>query len=419
MAQPATVGETVPREVPRAERPAAVVLLVVLAALAPLSVDMFLPSMPEMADQFGTSEATMQLAVTLFIVSFAGSQLVYGPMSDRYGRRPLLTFGLLLFTVGGVAALTAQSAEWLIAARVVQGLGGGAAPALSQAIVLDVFGRERAARVIGYFAIVLPLAPAAAPVIGSGLHAATGWEGVFWTLALLGAALLIGYRLLIPETNPAGSATRPVTTLGARYREVLRSPRFGVYAVLLGLMFGGQLVFISSSSFVLIDTLGVSNAGFALSFAFVALGIMGGATVASRLGGRMEAATLVLVGAVLSSAAAAAMGALVLAGVETPAGVVLPMFVSALGLGMTRAPATAAAVVPFAHVAGLASSLLVFGQMLLASGYNVVYAAAVEPSAGALAVGVLLPVAAAVPLAWALRARGGGATRAAAAAPPA
>lgn len=389
----------------RAERPVGVVLLIVLSAIAPLSVDMFLPSMPEMADQFETSEATMQLAVTLFIVSFAGSQLVYGPMSDRYGRRPLLTIGLVLFTAGGVAALTAQSAQWLIAARVVQGLGGGAGPALAQAIVLDVFGRERSARVIGYFAIVLPLAPAAAPVIGSGLHSTTGWEGVFWTLSLLGAVLLLAYRLLLPETNPPGSAGRPTGSLSARYREVLGTGRFMVYAALLGLMFGGQLVFISSSSFVLIDEIGVSNAVFALSFAFVALGIMGGATVASRIGGRADPAALVLIGAVLSSAAAVLMGALVLAGIEQAWAVVVPMFVSALGLGMTRAPATAAALVPFTHIAGLASSLLVFGQMLIASGYNVAYAAAVEPSAGALAVGVLLPTAAAVPVAAALRAR--------------
>src|SRR6185503_18269656 len=118
-----------------------------------LSVDMFLPSLPTITDEFHTSKATMQLGVTLFLVAFAGSQLIYGPASDRYGRRPLLFAGLALFVVGGLVALSAQSVGMLIAGRVLQGLGGGAGPALAQAIVLDVYGRDRSARIIAYMSI--------------------------------------------------------------------------------------------------------------------------------------------------------------------------------------------------------------------------------------------------------------------------
>ena len=301
---------------PRPDSAVAVVLLIVLSAIAPLSVDMFLPSMPTMAEEFDAPESTIQLAVTLFIVAFAGSQLVYGPASDRYGRRPVLSAGLLLFIAGGLVALSAQSAEWLIAGRILQGLGGGAAPALAQAIVLDVFGRERAAKVIGYMAIVLPLAPAGAPVIGSVLHDVSGWHAVFVTLVSLGVAMLVAYLVILPETNPRGGAARPSGSLAARYREVLTNRTFVTYASLLGLMFGGQLVFISTSSFVLIDRLGLSTTGFALSFAAVALGIMGGATIASRLTDRLDADMLVLSGAALSAGAAATMTALTLAGAD-------------------------------------------------------------------------------------------------------
>ncbi|MCC6237210.1 MAG: MFS transporter, partial [Dehalococcoidia bacterium] len=193
----------------RAESLPAAIILVALSALAPLTVDMFLPSLPTMTEEFGAPASTMQLAVLLFILAFASSQLVYGPLSDRAGRRPALLAGLALFVVGGVIALFARTPEVLIAGRVVQGLGGGAGPALAQAMVLDVYGRERAARVLAYMAVALPLAPAIAPIIGGFLHEVAGWQSVFVTLSVLGVVLAVLYLVLLPETNPASRrATR-------------------------------------------------------------------------------------------------------------------------------------------------------------------------------------------------------------------
>ena len=151
----------------RAESIPAAALLIALTAVAPLAIDMFLPSMPAMAEEFDIPSSTIQLAVSLFLLTFAASQLVYGPASDRFGRRPVLIAGLALFEAGnqrGAIALVSPSAEVLIASRVVQGLGGGAGPAIARAIVLDVFGRDRAGRVLAYMTIATPLAAVVALV---------------------------------------------------------------------------------------------------------------------------------------------------------------------------------------------------------------------------------------------------------------
>ncbi|MBM4415261.1 MAG: multidrug effflux MFS transporter [Chloroflexi bacterium] len=377
----------------RAEALPAAALLVALSAVAPLSVDMFLPSLPALRAEFAASEARLQLAVTLFIISFAGSQLVYGPASDRLGRRPVLLAGMALFSAGGLLALFAQSAEMLLAGRVLQGLGGGAGPALAQAIVLDVYGRERAARVLSYMAIALPLAPAVAPIIGGALHEAFGWHAVFLTLSALGVLLAVLYRLLLPETN-AGRGTRPsgIAGLLADYRTVLGNRTYVGYALVMGLMFAGQLAFISSSSFVLIDELGLSAQVYGLSFGFVALGLMAGATLSSRFTGRVAGGQLVRAGATIAAASSLAMAAMMWAGGAHVLTLLTPMFVTALGLGLTRPSAMAGALVPFPHISGLAASVLGFSSMLVATSYNIAYGALVAPSSAALATGVWLAV---------------------------
>ncbi len=371
------------------------VLLIALTAMAPLSVDMFLPSMPTMADEFGSRESTLQLAVTLFIVCFAGSQLFYGPASDRYGRRPLLLMGLTLFIIGSLVALSANSVWVLLLGRILQGLGGGAGPAVGQAIVLDVYGRERAGRVIAYMAIALPLAPAIAPIIGGVLHDAFGWHAVFVTLVCLGVALATAYRTMLPETHRrAAGQSRGFAGLAGEYRTLLSDRTFSTYALIMGLMFGGQLVFISSSSFVLIDELGLSPRAYGLSFAFVAGGIMAGASLSARLVRRGSTHQAVLAGVVTASIGSLVLAVLAWSGAEHVATVLLPMFVVALGLGMTRAPATASALVPFTAMAGLASATLGFSQMVIASGYNIAYSAFVDAGTVALATGVFISIAA-------------------------
>ncbi len=363
--------------------------LIALSATAPLSVDMFLPSMPDIADEFATSESVLTLGVTLFLVAFAGSQLFYGPASDRWGRRPILLIGLAIYGLGGLVCLTATSAEMLILGRVLQGLGGGAGPALANAMVLDLYGGEGAAKMIGYMSIALPLAPAIAPVIGGGLALVGSWRLVFVVLTGLAVAFVGWYLVTLGETRPPRAAVRP--DLRANYKTLFGSPTFTGFAMVMGLMFSGQLLFISTSSFVLIDRLGMAPAAFGLAFGLTALGIMLGAAISSRLVGRVPGPKVVVIGAAVTAGSAAIMFTLALAGIEHPAMVVAPVFGSAAGMGLSRPQAMAGALVPFPHMAGLASSMLVFTQMTISSGYNVAYSSFVEPGVLALATGMLIP----------------------------
>ncbi len=366
------------------------IFLIALSATAPISIDTFLPSMPAIVEEFGSTEAFLTLGVTLFLVSFAASQLVYGPASDRWGRRPVLYVGLTIFVMGGILCVFAQSAEMLIAGRILQGIGGGVGPAMANAMVLDLFSREGATKMIGYQAIILPLAPAVAPVFGGAIAAVAGWRAVFVVLAVAGVLFATWYTATLGETKPPREGPR--TGLMQDYRTLLTSPIFLGFAMVMGLMFSGQLLFVSTSSFVLIDRLGVAPTVFGLAFGFMALGFMAGATISSRLVGKFEGYKIVLLGASIAGAASASMGIFVLFGIEHPLMVIVPSFVSALGIGMSRPSAMAGALVPFREMAGVASSTLMFIQMAVSSGYNVVYSTLFEPGVVALAVGMFIPI---------------------------
>ncbi|MDA1010733.1 MAG: MFS transporter, partial [Chloroflexi bacterium] len=216
------------------------IFLIALSATAPISIDMFLPSMPDIVDEFGISESFLTLGVTLFLVSFAGSQLFYGPASDRWGRRPILFFGLSLYVLGGLLCLTAVSAEMLVAGRVLQGIGGGVGPAMGNAMVLDIFDRQGATKMIGYQAIVMPLAPAIAPIIGGVIAYFFGWRAVFVVLTGFGVIFALGYAATLGETRPPRDGPRP--GILSDYRTLYTSPMFIGFAAVMGLMFSGQLV---------------------------------------------------------------------------------------------------------------------------------------------------------------------------------
>ena len=378
---------------PQARRPLTLrlaIFLIALSATAPISIDTFLPSMPAIVEEFGSTEAFLTLGVTLFLVSFAASQLFYGPASDRWGRRPVLYVGLTVYVLGGAMCVFAQSAEMLILGRILQGIGGGVGPAMANAMTLDLYSREDATRMIGYQAIILPLAPAVAPVFGGAIAALAGWRSVFVVLVAAGFMFAAWFTVTLGETKPPREGPR--AGLMGDYRTLFTSPIFLGFALVMGLMFSGQLLFVSTSSFVLIDRLGVAPTVFGFAFGFMALGFMAGATASSRLVSRLEGYKIVLLGSSIAGAAAASMGLFVLFGVEHPLMVIVPSFVSAFGIGMSRPSAMAGALVPFREMAGIASSTLMFIQMAVSSGYNVVYSMLFEPGVVTLAIGMFVPI---------------------------
>jgi len=347
-------------------------LLTAIVGIGALSIDMSLPSLPEVVRRFGTDDATAQLTVTLFLLAFALAQLAFGPASDRLGRRRVLLGGLLLYLVGAVACALAPSVEVLVAARMLQGFGAGSGPVVGRAIVRDVYPREHGARVLGLMATAQALNPVLAPIAGGYLQVWLGWRSVFAVQAVLGAAFLAGSWALVLETAPGAGAEREgASALLLGGRALFSHRTFVGYAVAVALVFSGQFAFISGSAFVLIGLLGVKPDRYGFCFGLVAAGLMAGSALTARHTLRLGTRRLVRAGAAVSAAAGAAMALLVVAGSQSVVGIVLPMCLYAVGAGLVMPSGMAGALGPFPRSAGMASALLGFLQMAGSAAYSI------------------------------------------------
>jgi DHA1 family bicyclomycin/chloramphenicol resistance-like MFS transporter len=348
------------------------VLLTAVVGLGALSIDMFLPSLPAIATVFAAPPATVQLTVTLFLMAFAASQLVYGPVSDRYGRRGVLIAGLALYAAAGLACALASSIGVLIGARVLQALGGGAGPVVARAVIRDLHGPERAARVFSYMAMVQSLNPMLAPVLGGYVHETFGWRAVFLVHAGAGTLFVALMAAGVHETNVRRDPTALQPGAMGRNVAILLSDRaYLSYVLVNALMFGGQFAFISGSSFVLIGVLGVSPSVFGICFGTVALGIMTGTFLSGRFGGRLGLDQTIFCGVSLGAAAGVVLALLAWSGILSVAAIVAPMYVFAVGLGLTLPNGTAGAIGPFPRMAGLAAAVASFLQMTGSALYSV------------------------------------------------
>jgi DHA1 family bicyclomycin/chloramphenicol resistance-like MFS transporter len=338
------------------------VLLTAIVGVGALSIDMFLPSLPTIAAVFAAPPAVAQLTVTLFLAGLAASQLVWGPLSDRFGRRRVLLSGLALYALAGVACAVIPGIRTLIAARVVQAFGAGSGPVIARAVVRDLYEPERAARILAAMGTAQALTPILAPVIGGAVHALAGWHAVFLVQGLFGLAFLVVATRVVPETN-VHAGTRLAESLPQRLAALARHPRYAAYVLAAALMFGGQFAFITGSSFALIGVLGVSPTVYGFCFAAVATGLMAGNFASVKLGPRLGIDTMIRAGAIIGALAGAMMAALAWAGVASVASVIAPMFGFAFGLGFVLPNAVAGAIGPFPRMAGLASAVLGFIQL--------------------------------------------------------
>jgi len=339
-------------------------LIAITVALGPLATDMYLPALPALTEHFATGIDRVQLTLSVFMAGFAIAQLIYGPLSDRFGRKPVILGGLLLFSVASFGCLMAQSIEQLIALRLLQAVGGCAGPVLGRAMVRDIYGPREAARVLALIGMAMALAPAVAPILGGYMTAWWGWVSIFAFLAAYGALLVLTLALCAPETVPAKNphATR-IGDLLANYRHILRHPGWRAHTLCCSLVFAGLFAFLSGSSFVLIGYLGYAEQTFGLFFAAVVAGYMLGALLSARLATRLGGDWLIARGSLLAALSGVCMAALALAGVHTAAAVVAPQVVYMTGVGMVMPAAMAGALAPFPRMAGAASALLGFAQM--------------------------------------------------------
>jgi len=343
-------------------------LLTALVALGPISTDMYLPSLPILSRTFAASPAQVQLTLSMFLAGFACAQLVYGPLSDRFGRRWVVFGGLCLYLAASAACALAQSIDQLIAARFVQAVGACAGPVLGRAVVRDLFGRAQAAKMLAYMGTAMGLVPAAAPILGGYLTLWYGWRGNFVVLTAVAVILVFAVLAILRETNPHldPTATR-ADRLVRNYASLFRHRLYLGYVLAAAGTYGGLFAFLSGSSFVLIDFLGVAVESYGLYFAIIVVGYMIGTVLVARLTPRFGLDVMILAGLFIGAAAGAAGLALAAFGADHATAVIAPQFVYMIGLGIVLPNAVAGAIAPFPRMAGVASALFGFAQMGLAA----------------------------------------------------
>ena len=334
------------------------VLLGVLIALPALGTDLYVPALPAVAEALRAPVAAAQLTLTTYFVGLALGQLLWGPLSDRYGRKPVLVAGLALMLAASLAGAFVDSIAALSAARLVQGLAMSSGAVVTRSIVRDLYSHERAARLLARITIVFSIVPIAAPLAGAGLTSLAGWSSVFWSWTAISALLLLAVATRLAETVPATRRSAHPVQIARTFATILGDRRFLAPFVLVLCSHVGILAWVSNSAFTLVDGLGASVVQYGLMFAAVMLGQISGAWASSRLVLRLGIDRLLRAGAGLMCAAGLVVAALAWGGVAHWLAVVLPFAVFLFGTALIVPNATAAAISPFPASAGAASSLI-------------------------------------------------------------
>lgn len=367
------------------------VVLTLLTGFGPMSTDLYLPSLPALVGAFDSDVATVQLTLSVFLVGFALAQLVYGPVSDRIGRRPAILAGIAIFTAASIACALATTIGMLILCRFLQALGACCGPVLGRAVVRDLYGPARSARILAYMSMSMALAPAIGPMLGGVLQEAFGWRANFWVLVGFGAVMLGAVLALLGESNRHRDplATGP-TRLARNYGALLRHRRYLGYVLIVAFAYSAIFTFISGSSFVLSGMLGLSPPVYGAAFGAVAAGYILGSFGSGRLTLRLGIDRMIATGTLVMLAGAAAMAGLAAAGVFTVWAVIGPFFLVMIGAGLTLPNAIAGAIAPFPTMAGTASALMGFIQMTLAALVGIAIGHATGGDALPMALAVLL-----------------------------
>jgi DHA1 family bicyclomycin/chloramphenicol resistance-like MFS transporter len=363
------------------------IFLGALAALPPISIDMALPALTQIGSDLGATGGLAGLTLSLFMAGFAISPFFYGPLADRHGRRPLLLIGLVLFSIGGLGATVAPSIGVLLAARLVQGAGAGAGMTLAMAMVRDLFeGRTAQAR-LAVVTVVSQVAPIVAPVIGAALLGCIGWRGIYGATAACGLLLLLIVRLSVDETAtiPPGPKPPLLGKLLRDYRKALGHRSTMAHILVNALGFGWLFSYVSGSPLVLIDHLHASPALYSMLFACTGAGIVGGATLSSRLVHRgVSSRRLLFFAVVIAVAATGGLAALSLSGLVTIFTIMPLLVLSTAAFGLAAPCAAHGALDPLPELAGITGGLLTSIQMF-AGALASLLVAMLFPSLGTLA----------------------------------
>ncbi len=380
-------------------------VLAALTALAPLSTDLYLATLPDIGRAFAVSPAQVQLTLSAYLVGFALGQIAYGPISDRHGRRSGLSVAMSCYCLGSLGCLLAPSIESLIAARVLQAFGGSGAIVLARAVVRDLYSGSRAGKELSLMGMVMAFGPVVAPVVGGGLHMIFGWRSAFAALLVFGLTLLVTVLRKMPETLEQRAPERvSFASILRTYGALLRSREFNLYLAVGTACYTGLFAWLSASPFVLQNLYGLSPFAFSLYFTFASLGFLVGTSIATHIVVRIGIVRTIATGAAIMVGGGLAMCAAVAAQFDSAVLLTASMALFLIGFGLVYPQAIAGGLSCFAARAGAASSLLGFAPQFSAAIVGTLVVAATGRSAWPLALAVLLMSLATLAIGMALRA---------------
>ncbi|MGD9739344.1 MAG: multidrug effflux MFS transporter [Bauldia sp.] len=334
------------------------IILGLLVAVGPFAIDMYLPAMPTIAEDLGTTTAATQMTLMVFFVSFGLFQLVYGPWSDTAGRKRPLYVGLILFTLGSIGCAFAPSIEWLIAFRFIQGVGAAAGMVIARAIVRDLHTGVEATRLMSLVMLVFSVSPILAPLSGSALIEAFDWRSVFVAVTVAGLLGLALVSFLLPETRPAERRTGGgIRASVASAWLLLRDARFMGITFIGGLGMASFFAFLGSSSFVYIDHFGLTPTQYSIAFAVNAIAFIAASQFSARLAGRFGITRVIATAVMFYAAAAVALFIVTAAGVDSLAVLMALLFLAFGGLGLVIPSTMVLALEENGPIAGMAAAL--------------------------------------------------------------
>ena len=330
------------------------------------ALHMIVPALPLLARAFDSSPAQVQLVLTLYFLGIAGGQLIYGPVSDRFGRRPVLIAGLALFLAGTLLCGLAPSLPVLITGRIAQATGACAGVVLGRAIIRDVYGRDAAARGIALVMMAMTLGSAVSPAIGAWVAEWLGWRAIFVLLAAAGAIVLGWTVMRLAETHREPIPLNP-TQIGRNYGLLLRSRAFMCFALCTAFTSASWFTFIASTPYVLSDLLHEPPTTYGVMILLPMGGYIVGNAAAVRLSRRAGASAMIVGGVALSLGSGMLMAAWCTYPGLSASSLFVPLTVSAVGNGLSQPAALAAGLSVYPRVAGTASGFLGFLQMAVSS----------------------------------------------------
>jgi DHA1 family bicyclomycin/chloramphenicol resistance-like MFS transporter len=343
------------------------------ALITPLAVHLFFPVIPAVKVALGLSDAYAYLTFSIALFGMAFATLFYGSLSDRYGRRPVLLSGLVLFLAGSVISAAAPTPALLVLGRLIQAIGAGCGLALVRAIARDAYSAEHLVKAIAYLTMFGTLGPMVSPFIGGLLTDMFGWRSVFGFALLAGGAIALMAYLVLYETHPAALRTKGGASIVQGYLALFRRPRFNAFVLQSGFTTGTFMVMASASASLMTELLHRPATEFGLYFVLFPVGFFTGNFISSRIGNRVAGETMVLIGSLLGVATVSAQAIVLWHGVLTPLAFFAPGFFITMSQGIAMPYAQAGAINEIPRFAGTAAGVGVFMQNFFAALFAQLY----------------------------------------------